>query len=225
MKEVSELNLVEEAEVDNGSNEAGRSKLSFSAEQQTKVQELIDDAYRKAYSKASRNTGRAAELEKLEGEVARLREDKQRAVLYKSISKYNVVDAEEVAKLVGENIALDSSGSSIVVNDSGGLKTDSSGSAMSVDEYIGNWLQERQHHLRPSVATGAGSRGSGYRSGSVNANMSDPGAWRTMAREDLDRYLQEGVSIAGASGQVYKFHDVKNPFLEARKRKFKSSSN
>ena len=53
------------------------------------MQELIDDAYRKAYSKANKNTGRAGEMERLEAEVVRLKEDKQRAVLYKSISKYS----------------------------------------------------------------------------------------------------------------------------------------
>ncbi len=222
---VDELDIAQDVEADNGHDGAVKEKLSFTAEQQAKVQELIDDAYRKAYGKASKNAGRAAEMERLEAEVVRLREDKQRAVLYKSISKYNVVDVEEVAKLVGENISLDTAGNSVVVNDSGGLMTDGSGSAVAVDEYIGGWLKERPHHLRSSIATGSGSRGAGFRSERVNINLSDPGAWRSMSRTDLDRYLQEGITIAGASGQIYKFHDVKNPFLEARRRKFKSGSN
>jgi hypothetical protein len=222
MEKVDELNGVSNGEYDDGRREAGREKLSFTPEQQEKVQGLIDDAYRKAFSKAQKSSGKIGEIERLESEVVRLREDKQRAVLYKSISKYNVVDAEEVAKLVGENIAMDSGGNSVVVNSSGGIMTGDSGNSVGVDEFIEGWLKERPHHLRSSVVTGAGSRSSGYRSESFNVNLSDPAAWRTMSRTDLDRYLKEGISIPGSSGQIYKFRDVKNPFLEARKRKFKA---
>ena len=80
--------------------EAEHSKVMFQPEQQAKVQELIDEAYRKAYVKASKGRSSSEEVERLKGEVERLKEDKKMAVLLKSIARHSVVDAEEVAELV-----------------------------------------------------------------------------------------------------------------------------
>src|SRR3989304_8218519 len=66
----------------NGSG-AEHSKVLFNPEQQAKVQELIDEAYRKAYAKAQRSRPASEETETLRGEVKRLRDDKKMAGLYR----------------------------------------------------------------------------------------------------------------------------------------------
>jgi len=45
-----------------------------------------------------------------------------------------------------------------------------------------------------------------------------------MPREDLERIMKEGINVQGTAGQTYRFRDVKNPFLEARRRKFHSAA-
>jgi hypothetical protein len=221
MPQVDEL----EAGGKNDVHEAGSesSKVTFSHEQQAKVQGLIDDAYRKAYAKAQRSRTSSEEVERLAGEVERLREDKKTALLYRAISRHNVVDAEEVTKLIGDRVRVDEDGNVTVVNGSGSAKINGGGHPMGIDEYLADWLGTRPHHLRSAGSAGAGSQRAGFGlNGKFNFNLSDPSVWRSMPREDLDRYLAEGVNVYGSSGQVYKFRDVKNPFLEARKRRFQS---
>ncbi|MFQ5737119.1 MAG: hypothetical protein ACE5GY_09725 [Thermodesulfobacteriota bacterium] len=198
------------------------SKVMFMPEQQARVQELIDEAYRKAYSKAQRSRG-GEEMERLKGEVGKLREEKKMAAILRTVSRHSVVDAEEVAELLKERVRMDDEGNFSVIGESGASRVNNSGHPMSVDEYISQWLSERPHHLRPTGPSGAGSHGArfGGRT-SVSHNLSDPAAWRNMPREDLDRLLTEGISVQGASGQSYTFKDVKNPFLEARRRKFQA---
>ena len=59
----------------------------------------------------------------------------------------------------------------------------------------------------------------------LRQNTEDPEAWRKMPREDLDRHLEGGITVNGSAGQVYRFKDIKNPFIEARKRRFKQGGN
>lgn len=94
---------------------------------------------------------------------------------------------------------------------------------MSIDEHVADWLGARPHHLRSAGSAGGGSQRAGLGlNGKFNYNLTDPSVWKSMPREDLDRYLAEGINIYGSAGQVYKFRDVKNPFLEARKRRFQT---
>lgn len=184
--------------------------VAFTPEQQSRVQELIDDAYKKAFQKASRVSSGAPELDELRKEVERLKGDKLMASVLRAVARHNVVDAEEVAELISRRVALDASGRA-VANDAPNSD---------IDEYVHGWLLERPHHLRASMAQGAGSAGARYE-GKLRPNLSDPYAWRNMPREDVDRLLKEGVDVHGA-GQVFRFKNVGNPFLEARKRRFKT---
>lgn len=206
----------------NSGNQTEPSKVMFMPEQQAKVQELIDEAYRKAYSRAQRSRG-GEEMERLKTEVDRLKEDKKMAAILRAVSRHSVVDAEEVAELLKDRVRMDEEGNFSVTGSSGALRVNNSGQPMSVDEYISHWLSERPHHLRTAASTGAGS--SGARFGGISnprRNLNDPAVWRNMPREDLDRLLVEGISVQGATGQSYTFKDVKNPFLEARRRKFQA---
>lgn len=222
MQQVDELKTVESGDGPKNGFESESSKVMFLPEQQAKVQELIDEAYKKAYAKAQRRNP-SEEVEKLKGEVEKLKHERKTAALLRAVSKHSVVDAEEVVELLKDRVRVDDSGNLSVVGSTGASRIDHTGLPMSVEEYVGSWLSERPHHLRAPGGAGSGSSGSRF---SVNASLrydlSDPAAWRNMPREELDRLLKEGISVQGSTGQSYKFRDVKNPFLEARKRKFQS---
>ncbi|MBI5492012.1 MAG: hypothetical protein HY893_03670 [Deltaproteobacteria bacterium] len=220
--QVDELKSVERG--DGPKNGEAELKVSFLPEQQAKVQELIDEAYRKAYAKAQKTRGSSEEVERLKTEMERLKSDKKMAQLLRSISRHSVVDADEVAELMKDRVRMDEEGNFSVLGESGAVKVNSSGNPMSVEEYIGHWLSERPHHLRASASHGAGSFGARFGDGAMKYRLGDPSAWRDMPREELDRLLKEGVNVQGSAGQTYKFKDVKNPFIEARRRKFQPSA-
>lgn len=198
-------------------------KVSFLPEQQARVQELIDEAYRKAYTKAHKSIASGADVDKLKAEVEKLREDRKAASLLRAISRHSVVDAEEVTELLKHRVRAEEDGTLKVIGESGAARVNGSGQSMSVEEFVDAWLSERPHHLRVSASSGSGSLGARLPSAHARYDLSDPASWRAMPREELDRLLKEGVDVKGAAGQNYRFRDVKNPFLEARKRKFQSA--
>lgn len=213
----------EKGDGQSGGTESGSERVTFSLDQQAKVQGLIDEAYRKAYSKAQRARTSTDELDRMKSEIEGLKSEKKKLELMKTISRYNVVDAEEIAELLDNKVRMDEAGNIMVVNDTGSGRINDSGHPMGVDEYLGEWLSSRPHHLRVNGTTGAGSRGAGFRgSGAARYSLSDPASWQSMPREDLDRFLKEGIDVYGSAGQVYRFRDVRNPFLDARKRKFRN---
>jgi hypothetical protein len=215
--------MVDELKTGNAESLREDGKVSFLPEQQARVQELIDEAYRKAYTKAQRAMGSGADVDKLKAEVERLREDRKAASLLRAISRHSVVDAEEVTELLKHRVRADEDGTLKVIGQSGAARVNNSGQPMSIEEFVDSWLSERPHHLRGSAASGSGSLGARFSSSPARYDLSDPSAWRSMPREELDRLMREGVDVQGAAGQNYRFRDVKNPFLEARKRKFQSA--
>ncbi|MBI5237777.1 MAG: hypothetical protein HY887_05070 [Deltaproteobacteria bacterium] len=204
-----------------GFKEADGAKVAFMPEQQAKVDELINDAYKRAYAKALKSRPVSDEVESLKSENEALRNERKMASIYRAVSKFNVVDAEEVAKLVSDDIRLDDAG--IPYATSGGAQ--SQRQKVSVEDYIASWLSNRQHHLRTGGVRGAGSQGAKFGHNGFRHNPEDPEAWRKMPREDLDRRLEGGITVNGSAGQVYRFKDIKNPFIEARKRRFKPGGN
>lgn len=222
MQRVDELKTVENGDGLKNGFESESSRVMFLPEQQAKVQELIDEAYKKAYSKAQRRHP-SEEVEKLKAELDTLKQERKTAALLRAVSRHSVVDAEEVVELLKDRVRVDDSGNLSVVGETGASRINHTGLPMSVEEYVGSWLSERPHHLRAPGGAGSGSAGSRFSANaSLRYDLSDPAVWRSMPREELDRLLKEGISVQGATGQTYKFKDVKNPFLEARKRKFQS---
>lgn len=201
-------------------NGGDSTRVTFAPEQQAKVQELIDTAFKKAYSKAQKSGSSTDEVERLKAEVGKLKEERKMNVLLRAVTRHNVVSADDVTELLRGKVRMEEDGSVSVAGEAGGVMINSFGAPISVDDYVGLWLKERPHHLRASGFAGAGShpsRGAGAAGRSYNTG--DPASWRNMPREDLDRLLKEGVKVHGAAGQTYTFKDVKNPFLDARRQK------
>ncbi len=199
---------------------ARAAKVAFMPEQQARVQELIDEAYKRAYAKALKSRPASDEVERLKSENDALRNERKTAAIYRAVSRFNVVDADEVAKLVSDDIRLDEAGNPYAASGGAQLRD-----GMSVEDYIASWLSGRPHHLRAGGARGSGSQGARFGNGAFRHNPEDPEAWRKMPREDLDRRLEGGITVNGSAGQVYRFKEVKNPFIEARKRRFKPAGN
>lgn len=198
-------------------------KVMFQPEQQAKLQELIDDAYKKAYAKAMKGRGTGEEVERLKTEVERLKDERKSAALLRALSRHNVVDAEEVTELLRSRVRMEDDGGLTISGPAGGVQVNGFGAPMTLEEFVGEWLGSRPHHLRAGGAGGgAGSRGALFGGSLVSRNLNDPASWRNMPRKDLDRLLDEGINVTGTAGQVYSFKDVKNPFIEARKRRFSS---
>ncbi len=220
----SEIKTPEKGEsYDNGSENAS-GRVVFNSEQQARVQELIDDSYRKAFAKAQRTRSSGEDVEGLRREIEGLKEEKKKLALLKAVSKYNVVDGEEIVKLLEDRVRMDDEGHVIVVNSSGSAKINDAGYPVGMDDFLSQWLSDRPHHLRSAGGSGAGSHGAGFDHGNGRTrSLGDPSSWKSMPREDLDRYLREGINVHGSAGQVYRFRDVKNPFLDARKRRFGST--
>lgn len=211
--------MVDELETAKGvsnSSNAGVESL-FNAEQQSKVQGLIDDAYKRAYSKALRGGGVDDEVKRLKGEVEGLKVERKNSLLLKTVARHNVVDPEEVSELIGSHVKFDDNGNLVAGVSDGG-------SRVTVDEFVQTWLTDRPHHLRSSATRGSGSlgnRGDSIGRGRAKYNLSDPQSWRNMPKEDFDALMKEGVNIGGSGGKNLSFKNISNPFHEARKRKFK----
>ncbi|HHD11868.1 MAG TPA: hypothetical protein ENK42_05450 [Deltaproteobacteria bacterium] len=188
--------------------ETTEERVEFTPQQQAKVQQLIDDAYRRAFQKALKQAA-PEEMEELKNELLQLREEKKKADILRTVSRFNVVDPDEVVELLSKDVELDEKGSPRVRGQDG----------VALEEYVSLWLSRRPHHLRTTHG-GGGSYGAGPKEPSPHYDLSDPAVWRNMPAEDLHRYLKEGVDIH-AGGRLYRFRDVANPFVEARRRKFK----
>ncbi len=186
--------------------ETREERVEFTPQQQEKIQHLIDDAYRRAFQKASKMAV-PEELEQLKSELAHLREEKKKADILRTVSRFNVVDPDEVVELISRDVEVDEKGELRVKGEE----------SMSLDDYVSMWLSRRPHHLRTTQG-GGGSQGATFSEPRAHHDLSDPMVWRNMPAEDLYRYLKEGVDIH-AGGRLYRFRDVTNPFREARKRK------
>ena len=171
---------------------AAKAKTEFTSEQQAKVQGLIDDAYKRAYSKAQSNS---PDIDRLKAELATLKTgdgkgkeseevktltaalDKLKADLakkdarelddsiFKEVAKFNVMDISEVTTLLRGNIKPDEDGTPIVVNSDGSPRLNLNATPtrpMTISEMITDWLKTRPHHLRASGRQGSGSSGAKF---------------------------------------------------------------
>lgn len=214
---------------DDKGNGDSKGKVEFSPEQQTKVQEIIDETFRKAYAKAAaekkggkdeadKDTKKdtslgEAELKAMKAQVEMLRGEKKTAELLKAISKHNVLDSAEVAELTGRYIRLNEDNTLTVTNANGIEQLNSRFEPMSVDEFVSGWLSARPHHLRASTSQGTGSKGAVF-SGDGGSKPMTVETVRGMSIEELKTQMAKGIDIQGSGGQTFKFKDNKNPFAK-----------
>ena len=114
-----------------------KDRTPFSPDQQARVQDLIDSAYKRAYSKATGIGGRKEEVRRLEDEIDKFKEYKKNVLLTTAISKHDVVDINKVIELVSPHLDFDYKGTLVDIS-----------GAVGAEEYIAAWLGERPHHLR-----------------------------------------------------------------------------
>lgn len=84
-----------------GGDDSDKSEKLFTPEQQTKVQSLIDDAYKRAYSKALRSNGTDEEVLKLTKEVSDLKEQQASKVKDGEVSSEVKAEIEGLRTQVG----------------------------------------------------------------------------------------------------------------------------
>ncbi len=201
--------------------ETGSSRVSFTPEQQSRMQVYIDNAYKRGLTKGSTSND---EVKRLTGEVENLKDYKVNSAILEAVSRHNVVDAAEVSELIRRNVTIGESGEVSAVDGSAFGKAGSGPGRVALSEYVERWLEDRPHHLRGQGTSGGGSGSARFGGGGKKRyDLSSPETWRNIPREDLDQLLKEGINIQSGSGQVFSFKDVTNPFHEARKRRFNNS--
>ena len=257
------------ASSDGGSNTGGsddgkaKDKVIFTAEQQSVVEKIVDQAHVRA--KASATKEAAAMIDALKAEIAdanekasasaskkntdqsdatakqiaemnekhkdelaardvqikRAADSNKQAKIYAAISKHDVMDIADVAKLVSGNIALDENEVPIILDETGNTRIDvnENGAPMTIETFMGEWLNERPHFLKSSNA-GAGSRSQKFGDGTVEIDWTNIEAIRSMPLDELKAKLNEGLVVHGSNGQKFQFKGEVNPFTELRKTAF-----
>jgi len=100
--------------------------------------------------------------------------------LVDAAAKYNGIAPEEIAQLTRGQIKLGENGSPIILNPDGGPAIDEKGNALSIDAFVGSWLQAHPHHVR---ASGGGA-------GSNNLTNQGNSGIRTISAEDIGKNLE-----------------------------------
>ena len=161
-------------------------KITFTAEQQVKVDSLLREAMgrsardiREQAAKLQEEKDAAlAAAEVLKVELTALRGDKsglekesktakqelakvkKQALIAEAASKHGFVDAKQVTKLVGDEIVFDADRNQVhVVGEDGSVRTGLDGSTpLSLDAYFADFANRNPHLVRGTVLSGVGSR-------------------------------------------------------------------
>lgn len=73
--------------------------------------------------------------------------------LLNAAAKYKAVNPEQVQTLLRNNIRLNEEGEAEVIDSTGAVRYKDSGSLLSVEEYVEEWLQKNPHFMGPSAST------------------------------------------------------------------------
>jgi hypothetical protein len=229
---------------DKGNSDGGGNtgKVTFTPEQQTKIQQLIDEASGRAYAKALKDSEarrtkapedtngdkdtslKDAEMERLRKQVDAMRAVSSRNALLTAISKHNVIDASEIAALTERYVRHNDDGTLSVINEAGQARLNAEGRDMSIEEMVAEYLRARPHHLRASGTAGAGSAGVGFGGIADSHKPLTPEVVRSMSGDELRAALKDGVVVHGSAGQTFKFKNVSNPFAAARQKVYKKGA-
>lgn len=168
--------------------------MEFTEQQQNHIDTLIKKKYNEAYTKAKTEAtdtiaaselkyneelttlkGKVETLQNLSGETTkRLRG----ALLKAEVAQLQVVDVNQVMKLLDENIITDDQNNLVVVDEAGNRRFTTEGTPLSAKFFIEEFLATNPHLKLASRSTGAGSFG--------NRSFTDTGSHRTMKRAEFD---------------------------------------
>lgn len=146
------------------------------------------------------------------------------ARITKEIGGFDVHGHDEIANLVASHFDINPETKEVFVKGVDGSPKISlqTGEKMTPKEFLASWLKDRPHYQKAAGSQGAGSQGAMFGpGGGQKYNLQDPQSIRNMPKEDFEKLLKEGVNVHLPSGQTMKFREQKNPFLEARRAKFK----
>ena len=73
--------------------------------------------------------------------------------LLNAAAKYKAVNPEQVQTLLRNNIRLNEDGEAEVIDSTGAVRYKDSGSLLSVEEYVEEWLQKNPHFMAPAPST------------------------------------------------------------------------
>lgn len=170
---------------------------------------------------AEMNERHKTELAERDVQIKKAAYANKQAKIFAAISKHDVMDIADVAALVAGNVDLDENEVLIIKDETGNTRIDvnENGAPMTIDTYIGEWLNERPHFLKSSNA-GAGSRSQKFGDGTIEIDWTNIEAIRNMPIDELKEKLNEGLLVHGSNGQKYQFKGDVNPFTELRKKQF-----
>lgn len=167
--------------------------MEFTEQQQNHIDTLIKKKYNEAYTKAkteANDTIAASELKYIEelttlkGKVESLQNlsgdttKRLRGALLKAeVAQLQVVDVNQVVKLLNENIITDDQQNLVVVDEAGNRRFTNEGQPLSVKEFVTQFIDENPHHKTASRSVGAGSFG--------NRSFNVPEG-KTMTRQQFD---------------------------------------
>lgn len=137
-----------------------------------------------------------AAVQKYESERTESNERVRQALLEAAIVRSNAVNEKQVAKLIGDNIAIGNDGSLQVVDDKGNTRLDEAGRPYGVQEFVKEYLDDNPHLVKASRSTGAGSMSATFFSSGM-------GAAKTIRRGEFDEmdpaqksnFIQSGGSL------------------------------
>jgi predicted nuclease with TOPRIM domain len=153
-------------------------KITFTSEQQTKIDEIIREAQGRAGNEARATAARLqAESEVLKAELATLRGDKsglekesktakqelakvkKQAVITEAASKHGFFDVKQISKLVGDEIVFDPDKNQFhIIGEDGSPRVGLDGSTpLSLDAFFQEFAAKNSHLVRSAVKNGVGS--------------------------------------------------------------------
>lgn len=147
------------------------------AEVKTKAEALASEQLAEAAAKHVEETNTLrAEVEKLRASQGESRERVRRALLKAEVSQLNVVNAEQVMKLVNESFVISEDGKLEVIDDAGKAKFDAEGKPETAKTFIEGFLAENLHLQKATRLKGSGS----------SSVLSFSGATKTMRRAEFN---------------------------------------
>ena len=124
-------------------------QLKADAEKRQQEQQIKRGEFEKTLQELAAK--KDAEIQKKD---AMIKEYKVNSPLLDAAARYDSVNPAQVRQLLGSNVRLSESGEEVeVLDDNGNVRYNDSGSLLSVDDFVKEWLDKNPHFRRAGVAT------------------------------------------------------------------------